>query len=76
MVGERLFLPLAPSRNDDGGILGITDARGHEINEEVLREVSGDLCVIRDGDYLVYDATPPEAAPPAAVPPAGALPTG
>lgn len=75
-LGERLFLPLAPSRNDDGGILGITDARGHEIDEQVLREVSGDLRVIRDGDYLVYDATPPAAASPAVVPPAGVPPGG
>jgi hypothetical protein len=62
-VGERLYLPLAPSRADDGGVLGITDARGHDIDEQVLREVSGDLHVIRDGAYLVYDAALPDGAP-------------
>ena len=63
-IGERLFLPLGPARNDDGGVLGITDARGHEIDARRLDEASGDLKVIRDGAYRVYDARPPAAAGP------------
>lgn len=65
-VGERIYLPLSPARNDDGGVLGITDARGHNIKDELLqKDATRALHVIRDGDYLVYDAAIPVGAPPA-----------
>lgn len=56
--GERVYLPLAPSRNDDGGVLGVTDARGHIIEEKILQETAGNILAIRDGAYQVYDAAP------------------
>lgn len=55
--GERIYLPLAPSTNDDGGVIGVTDARGHVIDERVLQETAGKITAIRDGAYQVYDAT-------------------
>lgn len=54
--GERIYLPLAPSHNDDGGVIGVTDARGHIIDERVLQETAGNITAIRDGAYQVYDA--------------------
>ena len=70
-LGERIYLPLSPARNDDGGVLGVTDARGHNINDELLQKnAAGALHVIRDGDYLVYDAALPDAVPPASGKPA------
>jgi hypothetical protein len=56
--GERIYLPLTPSRNDDGGVLGVTDARDHVIDERILKETAGNIAAIRDGAYQVYDAAP------------------
>ena len=57
--GERIYLPLAPSKNDDGGVLGATDVRGHIMDEKVFEETSGTVvAMIRDGAYEVYDASP------------------
>jgi hypothetical protein len=61
--GERLYLPLAPSRNDDGGVIGATDARGHVIDERVLAATAGNIAAIRDGAYQAYDAAPRADAP-------------
>ena len=76
--GERIYLPPAPSRNDDGGVIGVTDARGHVINERVLQETDGKITAIRDGAYQVYDAAPQShdwrdaaVGPPGGAPPAG-----
>ncbi len=56
--GERIYLPLAPSRSDDGGVLGTTDARGHVVDEKILQETGGKILAIRDGAYQVFDAAP------------------
>lgn len=76
--GERIYLPLAPSRNDDGGVIGVTDARGHAIDERVLQETAGNITAIRDGAYQVYDAAPRSRdwGGAAGGPPAGAPPRG
>ena len=55
--GERIYLPLAPSRDDDGGVIGVTDARGYAIDERVLQETAGNITAIRDGAYQVYNAS-------------------
>jgi hypothetical protein len=76
--GERIYLPLAPARNDDGGVLGVTDARDHFIDERILQETAGNIAAIRDGAYQVYDAAARDDAPgPASgLPPTGAPPAG
>lgn len=56
--GERMYLPLAPSHSDDGGVLGVTDARGHFVDEKILQDTGGNIVAIRDGSYQVYDAAP------------------
>ncbi|MBM3535156.1 MAG: hypothetical protein FJX60_19215 [Alphaproteobacteria bacterium] len=60
--GERIYLPLAPSFNDDGGVLGVTDAREHIIHEQILQATAGNIAAIRDGAYQVYDAAPRSGA--------------
>ena len=76
--GERIYLPLAPSRNDDGGVIGATDARGHIIDEKVLQETDGKIAAIRDGAYQAYDAAPRDDGRAGApdVPPAGPFAAG
>jgi hypothetical protein len=56
--GERIYLPLAPSRNDDGGVIGVTDARGHFVDEKILQETGGKITAIRDGAYQVFNGAP------------------
>ncbi|MBM3548061.1 MAG: PAS domain-containing protein [Alphaproteobacteria bacterium] len=60
--GERIYLPLAASRSDDRGVLGVTDAREHIIDERILNETAGKIAAIRDGAYQVYDAAPRASA--------------
>ena len=57
VMGERLILPLAPSRNDGGGVLGATDAA-----QPTLRMTSpvdpGKFVGIGVGERQDYDADP------------------